>query len=308
MYMSNLDELNAYLTKIRITIYVSVFLVASSFLLQMTGTLGYSFFITEVFPCILMIVIVLSFVIISNLKKKFRKLYKEMFVNEVFMTTFENAIYDPDAGFPIDEMKESKLMKVGNMYHSEDYISAKHNGVAFEYSDVVSKHKTGSGKNSHIYTYFKGNVYKFRFDKGLEANFNTLYLDVKNSENSKDYSGIAKFLGLKEQDNLKKVNMESVEFDSIFNVKSTDEHFAFYVLTPAIMETLLGLRRKYPMFRLVVFKNHLYFGIEREYDSFDNNSMKPIVYFEEKQKIDREIDQLKDVIELFESFDFVTGE
>ena len=77
--------------------------------------------------------------------------------------------------------------------------------------------------------------------------------------------------------------------------------FAFYLLTPQYMEYLDSLLRTYPEIAIHFVGNKLYLAInEPNKDVFDKKDwMKEASYPEEMEKVQRDIDEIKRVIDMF---------
>ena len=95
--------------------------------------------------------------------------------------------------------------------------------------------------------------------------------------------------------------MESVRFNEEFDIYSNNPHDVFYLLTPQYMEYMETMLRKYPELSIHFNGNKLLIGInEPEKDVFDKKDwLNETVYPDEMEKIQRDIDDIKSVIEMF---------
>ena len=98
--------------------------------------------------------------------------------------------------------------------------------------------------------------------------------------------------------NLEKVEMEDVNFNKRFVVRSTSPHDAFYVLTPQMMQRLTYLEQTYGRITMVIVNGKLYIGIDNRMDSFDPQYMKPIEYLREKERMLADVKVIEDLIQI----------
>lgn len=235
-------------------------------------------------------------------EREIRNLYKDTFLNGIFNEFFDNAKYMAEIGFTQSKVEELGLYQLGNRFESEDQLSGEYRGVRFEQSDAhIWKHtdSNGSGNDSDI-DYFKGRM--FIFD-----------VPVKYSHSVKVFSKVpvvAKYDYRVRESATKRVEMESMEFNDAFTVYSEDAHDAFYILTPAMMENLLNIYRKYCRVSDYTYHNisfhfkdrRLYFAMECSTNAFDPGAF-PISYPEEKKKIKKDIQVIIDLIESLDLID-----
>jgi hypothetical protein len=179
----------------------------------------------------------------SKLKNQYRRDFKNKFVLKSLENKFTDLYYNPDKGIPYSIIDATQMMNMGDKYHSEDYISAKYKDIKFEQADVhiEEEHESTDSDGNTTTTYitiFKGRWMIFDFNKEFKA-------DVQISQKGFTNSRVKKFFGKKDE-LFKKVTMESENFNSKFNVYAQNEHDAFYIITPSLMERIerLAVRNK----------------------------------------------------------------
>ena len=88
----------------------------------------------------IMIPIVLGIIITllstAKLNTKYKITFKKIFVVKALESKFSDLIYEPSRGIPYETISGTNMMRMGDRYHSEDYISAKYKGIKFEQADV----------------------------------------------------------------------------------------------------------------------------------------------------------------------------
>ena len=210
---------------------------------------------------------------------EFKTKYKEMFVQSNLEGVFDNLNYQPNIGISRDIIKNTQMMQMGNRYHSNDYIEADYNGVHFIQSDVCIQEETQDSENrSHTETYFRGRWMIFDFNKEFKANVQVVQNGFKHSKRKR-------FFG-KEEEKYKKVEMEDVTFNKEFKIFAQNEHDAFYILTPQMMERIRNIANNIEGYLILCFiDNTLHVGIHTNRDSFEPSMMKEIDPEVEKQKI-----------------------
>lgn len=227
-----------------------------------------------VFPIVFgPIIIVLT---TSKSETEYRNLFKKVFVVKALESKFTDLIYEPHKGIPYETISGTNMMRMGNRYQSEDFISAKYKGIKFEQADVhiqeerTSTDSKGDTKTRYV-TIFKGRWMIFDFNKSFKSDVQIVQKGFGNSK--------VKTMSLfgKKEDLFKKVSMESESFNQRFNVYAQNELDAFYILTPPLMAKIERLAELNTGRLLLCFiNNRLHIGI---YD--DKNSFEPDVIFKE---------------------------
>lgn len=233
------------------------------------------------FISIILTVIVLVVIVLFAGKPymEYRSKYKEFFVQSSLEGIFENLIYEPNEGIPRDLIKNTQMMHMGNRYSSNDYIEADYNGVHFKQSDVcIQEESTDSDGDSTTTTLFRGRWMVFDFNKEFKANLQVVQKGFKNAKRKR-------FFG-KEEEKYKKVEMEDVSFNNEFKVFAQNEHDAFYILTPQMMERIRKVANGIEGRLIFCFVgNVLHIGIHTNKDSFEPKLMKELDMETEKQKV-----------------------
>ena len=221
---------------------------------------------------------------------KFKTKYKEMFVQTSLNDIFDNLIYQPNHGISRDIIANTKMMQMGNRYSSNDYIEADYNNVHFVQSDVcIEEESHDSDCHSHTVTLFKGRWMLFDFNKEFKANVQVVQKGFKNSKRKR-------LLGKKEE-LYKKVEMEDVSFNNDFKVFAQNEHDAFYILTPSMMDKIRKVTNNIEGNLIFCFiNNQLHIGIHTGKDSFEPSMMKQIDPEVEKEKIKNDINVITSFI------------
>lgn len=186
--------------------------------------------------------------------------FKQVYVKQELEKIFPDSQYYYDKGFSENEVVDSGLRSKCDRYASEDLIVGSFDDVHFRCSDVVQKDVRSTGKTTTVVTVFQGRFYLFDFPKRFRHN-----LLLLQPMQFRPFSGFTK------------VKMESMEFNSSLKVYARDEHEAFYILTPQLMERLIYMDQKYASKITFSFLDKkLYIAIDSRTDSFDIKAFKEV--------------------------------
>ena len=260
--MEELEEIRIKLKKKYIIGTIAIILVA-----LILSLIIYPSAAIAIFTPIFFIGIIIMIIATSKLSMQYKKTFKEVFVLKSLKERFTDLNYNPDIGIPYDTISKTKMINMGNKYHSEDYISAKYKDIKFEQADVhiQEEHTNGNTTTSHV-TLFKGRWMIFDFNKRFKA-------DVQISEKGFGSSKVKTLFGKKEE-LFKKVSMESESFNKKFNVFAQNEHDAFYIITPSLMDRIEKLDNIVKGKLLLCFiDNRLHIGLYDNKDSFEPESV-----------------------------------
>ena len=211
--------------------------------------------------CVILTVIALPITALFIAKpiEEYSKAYKEYFVLRSLKKYFTELKYDPDTGLEKEIIADTKMIYMGNMYSSDDFIEGKYKDVSFKQADVHIQYDDHDSEKSSTITLFKGRWMVFDFNKEFKSNIQVV---------QKEFG----FNKLIEDDGIsyKKVEMESDSFNKRYNVFAKNEHEAFYILTPSLMEKLEKLDDNNEGKLLLCFvDNKLHIGLYDDNDSFE---------------------------------------
>jgi hypothetical protein len=196
----------------------------------------------------------------------------------------EDGKFDPYYGLTMQEVYATEFLKHADRSHTEDYIEGKIAGVRFKSSDVKLEERhvrhTKNGTQTYYETFFLGRIFIFDFNKSFDG-----YLQVLEGGRPTRNRGY------------NKVKLESVQFNKKFKTYTTNDHSAFYVLTPHFMEALMDFEKKNRgTIKFSFIDNLLYIGIDNRKDTFELRLFKPINE-ETLQEFERDLLVVKTVVE-----------
>lgn len=214
---------------------------------------------------VLLIVFMFVMKIVSKRKKKQSDSYytvedyKNYVVHRAIGDEVQELVYEPYFGIPQSVCKDLGVVSLGNIYRNEDLITGKYKNVYFAQSDLVIEYESGSTENNDhtIETYFEGRWIGIQYPKKFTGT-------VIITDNS--YAHVPK------RKDLEIVELENINFNRMFTVRSNDAHLVYYLLTPQIMERLMYLRENARGHVVASFKDGiLHIFIDNGKDSFEPN-------------------------------------
>ncbi|MEG2610563.1 MAG: DUF3137 domain-containing protein [Bacilli bacterium] len=214
-----------------------------------------------------MIGLIIAIRIISKVTKQFKVAFKNTFILKTLNSVFSDLVYIPEKGIEKSVIENTNMMYMGNQYSSNDYISGKYKTVKVETADVDIVEVTKSSDRSYSRTVFRGRWMIFDFNKSFQANIQVCQKGFKN----------AKLSNFFKKTKYKKILLEDQKFNNNFDIYAQDEHDAFYILTPSLMEKIKYLVNNTDGRILLCFiDNKLHVGIANGKDSFEYNIFKKI--------------------------------
>lgn len=238
----------------------------------------------------LMFVFIAAIIVTIKIKPmylEYKKLFKNTIVLEALKEKFTEVDYRPNSGMKYQVISGTHMIDMGDKYHSEDFVSAKYKDIKFEQADVhIEEEYTYKTKNSEgetvletgYTTIFDGRWMVFDFNKKFKSDvqiFQMRYLgeEKKSHINKRKEKNRKKNVERRHKnDEYKKVSMESESFNDKFDVYSKDEHEAFYIITPSLMNKIEDLADKnIGILNLCFINNRLHVAIDECTNSFEPN-------------------------------------
>lgn len=221
--------------------------------------------------------LIVTLVVTNKPRKEFVKLYKDRVVGDAFSKIFEDVVYTPDRGIDRQVIANTQMMYMGDIYRSNDHISAKYKGISLEAADVdIQEQHTDSDGNTTYVTIFSGQWFIFDFNKAFKADLQVV----------DKHFGNAKRGGLFSKKKFNKVELEDIEFNKAFKVYAEHDEDAFYVLSPGTMEKIKTLRNGTKGKILLCFiNNKLHVGLYNGLDMFEPKIFKKVNLQQEEEKV-----------------------
>lgn len=238
-----------------------------------------SYFTTSII--IIIVKSIIKSILLGKQVNEFNNGFKNKYVLSSLNKIFTDLNYFPDKGLHYSVIANTRMMDMGDRYSSNDYFEGKYKNVNVRQADVhieEEEETTDSEGNTTTtwVTIFKGKWMIFDFNKSFTANVQV----------SQKGFGNSRVNNWGEKNKYKKVEMEDVEFNKMFRIYAQNEHDAFYILTPSLMEKIKKLANSVDGKLLMCFiDNELHIGLYNYKDSFEYNVYKKI----DEEKINNDI-------------------
>ena len=236
-------------------------LVVFVFGLLSFGIVGSSYSLNIITGILSLLVAVALFVRSILRFLKFRSRYKTEVVEKIVRLINPKYIYDPNKHISLDDFNRSGIIpEIANKCQGDDHVCGKIDKTVFEFSEFVAQNeyevsdKDGK-KSTRVDNLFNGLFFFADFHKHIQAE---TFVRPDKAERL-----LGKF-GQRFQRSAKGklVKLENPEFEKYFAVFSTSQTEARYILTPAMMEGLVNLRKQIGRdFHLSFIGERVYCGI-----------------------------------------------
>lgn len=133
-----------------------------------------------------------------------------------------------------DVIKELKLIPSATTFNFTDIIKDDIDGIGYRSMELHATHTSSNGKTTTTVTDFKGKIFEIELES---KNVSYVLKEEKWKRTPSGYSFI---------------ELEVIDFNSKFNLYTTDEHEIFKVFTPNKIKKMIELERKYENVMMIV--------------------------------------------------------
>lgn len=209
--------------------------------------------------------------------KEVKNAVGEYVIKDVIGERIDIEDYSPSKYINSEFVKKCSILPNYDRINGSDYISGKYKGVEITYCDLhlEREHREReNGRTTTTYrTNFKGPVILVDLGKEIEG-----YVRIKERKTPRKesnflsdiFSGAAEAIGIKTDDEI--IEVENVEFNNQFEIKSNNHHMAFYILTPDFMEKIVDADTMAQGYTNLLFKKkRVVITINNGVDSFELN-------------------------------------
>lgn len=206
---------------------------------------------------------------------RYKDFYLKKYVNSLGFEYEKQGNIDRDIIYHL-----SNLFPRFDICQGNDFIKGKIDNVEFEFCDLLLKETTTMSNGVGIII-FEGLLFVAKFNKNTKGR---IVITPKNIANKDDFE---------------KIKMDNSEFNDTFNVFTTDLQNAMYVLTPALMDRILELKKimKCPI-SLSFLYDRIFIKIDKGYDSFEPDLNKSIVSTNIARHIKIELDAMFNIVKI----------
>jgi hypothetical protein len=195
---------------------------------------------------------------------KMVRTFKTTFLKEKIGEWVENGVYEPDRGLALNEVYQCEFMRHADRFHAEDYIRGSLDGVQFEMCDIKLEERrvehTKNGTRTYYVPFFTGQFYAVDFNKDFNGALQVLETERPRSKRP-----------------FKKIKMESVQFNKIYKTYTTNDHTAFYLITPQMMERMMKIEQDHPgNIGFAFIDNKMYLAIDNNRSLLEVQMFRPL--------------------------------
>lgn len=216
----------------------------------------------------------------------YKKAIKELIYDDIFRFFGDGFQFSPESGISMERLKPSGIIPSHNRYRKEDHTQGTYHEVGLELSEA--RLVRGSGKNKR--TVFRGVFILLEMNKDFEGH--TIVM--------KDQGVIGNWVRDK-FDKKERVTLEDPVFEDKFEVYSTDQVEARYLLTTSFMERLLQLAALFGDARLqcAFYENKLLIMLPQRKNLFEpGNIFRPALHVDDIHRLLQEFHLIFSIIDV----------
>ena len=188
---------------------------------------------------------------LSKITREYKKLYKTKIISAILREVDSNlhyVDYENSTDIPYLTKYDYKMAefdnKIFNVYRSDDHIVGRlEDNSIMRMTNLLVQYRTQSTDGDSVETLFHGIFVDIKINKNIGANIKIL----KN-----------KLLSFA---NKEKLELDSEEFEKIFDVYADNNNVAMRILTADVMQYMLDFS-KIAKYEITILKNHIYLRFE----------------------------------------------
>lgn len=176
----------------------------------------------------------------NKLKARIKELVGQYIVRDILAEKIDIVKYSPNQYINKQFVKDCMILPNFDKINGSDYISGIYRGKKFTYCDLLLEIETreeddDGHRSKTTKTMFNGHLVTMDLGKDIGG-----YVRIREKKNSRKKKGfLANVLGLGSSGN--SIETENIAFNNQFEIKTSDDQLAFYILTPQFMESVMRL-------------------------------------------------------------------
>ncbi|MDR0946606.1 MAG: DUF3137 domain-containing protein [Ruminococcus sp.] len=211
----------------------------------------------------------------------YNSMYKLQFLPTIFEESFEKVYaFEPQNGLSREIVKESGIFPTFDYIATNDYLRASHNGMNFEYCDIQLQEMhyesdSDGGRKQVIDTVFWGYFIIAEFDHFVDT---PVFITAGGGHGN--------------------VITESPSFNQFFSVKCESEVDALRILTPAMIDYILNMKKSIKNdINLAFFDDKIFFNTRNTKDRFEIAHSIEMPISESRKNVDEDICYIKEILD-----------
>lgn len=196
-----------------------------------------------VFPIPLIVLMVITAFVCGGIyfykRAKVVKAFKSEVITRIIQSIDDNYYYNPVGHIDESHFNASKLFRSPDRYNGEDYISGRLDKTDFELSEVHAEYESRDSDGDRTYhTIFSGLLMIADFHKNFHGH--TVVVPDRTGEGW--FGRIAKS---SKKRGMQLAKMENPIFEKLFDVYTTDQVEARYILSTSMLENITNLKKRF---------------------------------------------------------------
>jgi hypothetical protein len=221
--------------------------------------------------------VIAGLITISIVSKDYRGEFKTRIISKITRFADAGLTYTPQGTIPRSVFVNSRIFRQScDIYRGEDHFKGRIGKTDIEFSEVVAKQKSSSGKsgNKNQYTmYFKGIFVVAEFNKHFKTH--TLVLP---DTAEKLFGSFGRNLQAMSIGRGSLVTLEDPLFEKEFCVYGEDQIEARYILTPAMMQRIMAFKKRWNSTPYISFlDSKVYIAIRMYRNLFETRVFRTVV-------------------------------
>ena len=235
--------------------------------------------------------LILFFVCINNKSSELTAYYKKDIVSKLIESQVPGAEYHPNKGISQNEFHSMNLFNKPDRYKTEDLIKGKIDKTDFGCAEVVAEERHVTVDSKGRRTEYWSEIFNgFIFIADFHKHFNGVTKISRDSLFKFSFAG-------------ERVKLENIEFEKLYDVYSTDQVEARYLLSPSMMEKFIALDKKFKGDIVACFNNSsIYIAIPDSENHFEASIWKNIT----KDMIEKEFSLIFSLISIINELNLNT--
>lgn len=208
--------------------------------------------------------LILTAAIVGNARREVAKAYKGLVVHRVVKALGDGLTYSAESSLTQRAFLAMELFAdTPTSFTSEDEIGGRKNNVSYSVHEVRATRR----EQKRTIVIFAGLMIRLDFNKNFRGRTSV----VPNGEAVATGSFLGRLLSAAGRQTKAAVRLENPDFERVFDVYSTDDQEARYLLTPKLMELVLAANtaQSHGALRLAFVDNSLYVTIPMRCDYFE---------------------------------------
>jgi len=198
--------------------------------------------------------------------------------------------YQEEGELSAEKMCNSGIIPDFRDEDREDYVRGTRHGIRLELTETKLTKERYIGKLRQTVTVFRGMLLLLTVNKPFAGQ----------TVLKQDQGGVLNFFSKPAGSAYETVKLEDPEFERIFEVYSTDQVEARYLLTPSFMERLIELKTLFrgSAIQGSFFQNKLLLTFSSDFDRFEAGSVfVPVTFIDEARTVVREMTEIFRIID-----------